>query len=116
MLKLLSRWQLILSLCLVAANVHAQPRERISIDKNWKFALGHATDPAKDFGHGTGYFSYLAKTGFGDGPAAVSFDDRAWRTVNIPHDWAVEQGFDSNASPSHGSKMVGPRFPQNSVG
>lgn len=93
-----------------------QGRERISIDNNWKFSLGHATDLAKDFGHGTGYFSYLAKTGFGDGPAAVSFDDRAWRTVTIPHDWAVEQGFDGNASPSHGSKMVGPRFPQNSVG
>lgn len=91
-------------------------RERISIDKNWKFALGHSTDPAKDFGHGTGYFSYLAKTGFGDGPASASFDDRAWRTVNIPHDWAVEQGFDGNASPSHGSKTVGPRFPQNSTG
>lgn len=107
---------LIVAFASLQVQAESSPRERISIDKNWKFALGHATDPTKDFGHGTGYFSYLAKTGFGDGPAAVAFDDRAWRTVNIPHDWAVEQGFDGNASPSHGSKTVGPRFPQNSVG
>ena len=105
-----------LFLTITSSLVLADGRERISIDNNWKFSLGHATDQAKDFGHGTGYFSYLAKTGFGDGPAAVAFDDRAWRTVNIPHDWAVEQPFDGNASPSHGSKTVGPRFPQNSVG
>jgi len=105
--------------CFISLQAQAQSpvgRERISIDNNWKFALGHATDVTKDFNHGTGYFSYLAKSGFGDGPAAVSFDDRSWRTVNIPHDWAVEQGFDSNASASHGYKTVGPRFPQNSVG
>jgi len=109
-----------LTLC-ASAQVQAQAqanagRERVSIDNNWKFALGHATDPNKDFKHGTGYFSYLAKTGFGDGPASLSFDDRAWRTVNIPHDWAVEMPFDRRASASHGSKTVGPRFPENSVG
>ena len=93
-----------------------QVRERISIDDNWRFALGHASDPAKDFNHGTGYFSYLAKTGFGDGPAAVNFDDRAWRLVTVPHDWAVEMPFDPKASHSHGYKAVGPHFPQNSVG
>lgn len=91
-------------------------RERISIDNQWAFALGHATDPAQDFNHGTGYFSYIAKTGFGDGPAALNFDDRAWRRVNLPHDWAVEMPFDGRASASHGSKAVGPRFPENSVG
>ncbi|RYY02576.1 MAG: glycoside hydrolase family 2 protein [Gammaproteobacteria bacterium] len=105
-----------LFLTFTSSLVLADGRERISIDNDWKFSLGHATDPSKDFGHGTGYFSYLAKTGFGDGPAAVAFDDRAWRAVNIPHDWVVEQPFDGNASPSHGSKTVGPRFPQNSVG
>ncbi len=94
----------------------AQTRERISIDDNWRFALGHATEVAKDFNHGTGYFSYLAKTGFGDGPAAANFDDRGWRQVNIPHDWAVEMPFDARASASHGYKALGPRFPQNSVG
>jgi len=108
-------------LCFTFINLQAQAqspagRERISIDNHWRFALGHATDPAKDFTHGTGYFSYLAKTGYGDGPAAVNFDDRAWRSVNIPHDWAVEVPYDSKGSKSHGYKAVGPNFPETSVG
>ena len=86
------------------------------LDDGWRFALGHATDPARDFGHGTGYFSYLAKTGFGDGPAAPIFDDRGWRLVDLPHDWAVEAPFDPKASPSHGYKAVGRGFPERSVG
>ena len=28
---------------------------------------------------------------------AVGFDDSAWRVVNLPHDWSVEQRFDRNA-------------------
>jgi beta-galactosidase len=95
----------------------AEPgRERIRFDAGWRFALGSAIDPAKDFGHATGYFSYLAKTGFGDGPASPAFDDRGWRRVNLPHDWAVEEPFDPRASASHGYKTVGPRFPERSVG
>jgi beta-galactosidase len=115
-------WQLaiaraLLILCaLTSFYANAQSRERISINDNWRFALGHATDVTIDFNHGTGYFSYLAKTGFGDGPAAANFDDRSWRNVTIPHDWAVEMPFDPNASHSHGYKAVGPKFPQNSVG
>jgi len=106
-------------LILITENLKAETvahRERISINDGWRFSLGHATDVKKDFGHGTGYFTYLAKTGFGDGPAAANFDDRSWRLVNIPHDWAVEMPFDPLASRSHGFKAVGPNFPQNSVG
>lgn len=90
--------------------------ERVSLDEDWQFALGHASDTSKDFNHATGYFSYLAKTGFGDGPASPVFDDRMWRTVDLPHDWAVEMPFDPKGSHSHGYKAVGPRFPENSVG
>lgn len=108
--------KLILASLAISCAVQADSRERTSIDDNWRFALGHATDVTKDFNHGTGYFSYLAKTGFGDGPAAANFDDRSWRLVNIPHDWAVEMPFDARASHSHGYKAVGPGFPQNSVG
>ena len=93
-----------------------QGRERISMDDNWRFALGHATDKEKDFNYGTGYFSYIAKTGYGDGPARAGFDDRVWRSVNLPHDWAVEMPYDAKASHSHGYKAVGPGFPENSVG
>jgi len=98
------------------ASTVAPGRERILFDAGWRFALGHATDRAKDFQHATGYFSYLAKTGYGDGAAAAAFDDRGWRLVDLPHDWAVEVPFDARGSHSHGYKAVGPGFPESSVG
>ena len=91
-------------------------RELILIDKDWRFSLGHLYDTQKDFGHAEGYFSYLAKTGFGDGPAATGFDDRAWRKIDLPHDWAVEQTFSEKASYSHGFKAAGKGFPDKSIG
>jgi len=91
-------------------------RSRELFDAGWRFAHGHAYDSTKDFDHGTAYFSHLAKAGYGDGPAAASFDDRAWRELNLPHDWAVEAPFAPNASHSHGYKAVGRNFPERSVG
>ena len=95
---------------------NASPRERTLFDRDWRFAFGHATDPAMDFGFGTGYFSYFAKAGYGDGPAAEKFDDRSWRGINLPHDWAAEVGFSERGSASHGYKAVGRNFPESSVG
>ena len=92
------------------------PRERWLMDPGWRFAFGHPYDPQNDFGTGTGYFSYLAKTGYGDGAAAPDFDDRAWRTLDLPHDWAVEVPFDGRGSHSHGYKAIGRNFPDSSVG
>ena len=91
-------------------------REHLLIDTGWRFALGHPFDTGKDFQNGTGYFSYLAKTGYGDGAAAPGFDDRIWRKLNLPHDWAVEQPFNESASFSHGFKAIGRNFPDASVG
>ena len=91
-------------------------RDLILIDKDWTFNFGHQYDTEKDFGHATGYFSYLTKTGFGDGPAAQGFDDRAWRKLDLPHDWAVEQSFSEKASFSHGFKMAGKGFPEKNIG
>lgn len=93
-----------------------QPREHILMDFGWRFALGHAYDPSKDFYNGTGSFSYLAKTGYGDGPASPRFDDRSWRKINLPHDWAVGLPFSPRGSNSHGYKAIGRNFPENSVG
>lgn len=98
------------------ADPAAAPREKLRLDAGWRFALGHATDPARDFGHGTGYFSYLAKTGYGDGPASTAFDDRGWRQLNLPHDWAVELPFDRRGKASHGYRPLGAAFPETSVG
>jgi beta-galactosidase len=93
-----------------------ETREHLLMDFGWRFALGHSFDASKDFDHGTGYFSYFAKTGFGDGAAAENFDDRAWRTLDLPHDWCVELPFDSTGGHSHGYKAIGRNFPENSMG
>ncbi|AOS44585.1 Beta-galactosidase [Lacunisphaera limnophila] len=105
-----------LALASMQAEPAAPPREKIRLDAGWRFALGHASDPARDFGHGTGYFSYLAKTGFGDGPASIAFDDRGWRQIDLPHDWAVELPFDRRGKASHGYRPIGAAFPETSVG
>jgi len=105
---------LLATYCSFAQNQPA--REQVLIDADWHFAFGHPYDTGKDFNHGTAYFSYLSKTGNGDGPAAKTFDDRAWRLLNLPHDWAVEQSFSESASYSHGFKTVGKGFAERSVG
>src|SRR5580693_9206631 len=54
-------------------------RERESLDFGWRFALGHACDPARDFGfgklNGTGTY---AKSGDAGGATGVRFDDSKW--------------------------------------
>lgn len=106
------------SLCLIfmAIALAASPRERLLMNYDWKFTFGHAADVEKDFNVGTSYFTYLAKAGYGDGAASPDFDDRTWRSLSLPHDWAVEARFDGNASHSHGYKAIGPGFPESSVG
>ncbi|KAF2518051.1 beta-galactosidase GalA [Flavobacterium foetidum] len=109
----------LLFLIICSASSFAQnksDRELILIDKDWSFSFGHLYDTKKDLGHATGYFSYLTKTGFGDGPAAKDFDDRAWRKLDLPHDWAVEQLFSESASFSHGFKAAGKNHPEKSIG
>jgi beta-galactosidase len=91
-------------------------RERIRMDAGWRFALGHAFDAGRDFGNGTGYFSWFAKAGYGDGPAVPGFDDRGWRILDLPHDWCVELPFDARGGHSHGYKSIGRNFPENSIG
>lgn len=91
-------------------------RERLLLDSSWRFAFGHPFDTRTDFNHGVSYFSYLAKAGYGDGAADPAFDDRAWRKLDLPHDWAVEQDFSQQGSFSHGFKQVGRAFPEKSVG
>ena len=92
-------------------------RERLLMDVGWHFAFGNANDPSKDFDPSPGgNNNYFAKAGNSTGAAATDFDDRAWRTLNLPHDWAVELPFDSRGAASHGSKAIGRNFPQNSVG
>jgi beta-galactosidase len=105
-----------LALAIVGAQAYADNlRERTRIDDGWRFALGHANDPAKDFDHGMRPF-FFGKAGYGDGPAAADFEDRPWRRVDVPHDWAAELPFSERGSSQHGMKAVGRGFPENSVG
>lgn len=106
----------IANISLIAQQASSQKREKLLMDFGWRFAFGHPFDTKKDFGNGTGYFSYFAKAGYGDGAAAANFDDRAWRRLDLPHDWAVEQPFSSKASFSHGFKAIGRNFPEASIG
>jgi beta-galactosidase len=93
-------------------------RERLLLDNGWRFALGNANDPDKDFGfgklRGTGTF---AKSGDPGGPAGPRFDDSKWRKLDLPHDWAVELPFvNDKILVGHGAKPVAREFPETSVG
>jgi beta-galactosidase len=93
----------------------AGPREKLLFDFGWKFQFGNGNDPAKDLGFGYGQDDF-SKTGdfkF----AKVGYDDSKWRTLNLPHDWAVELPFVwDEEQKSHGYKPLGRRYPDSSVG
>ena len=84
----------------------AAPREHLSLDANWTFHLGNDYPGALN----------LYKAGASTGPASEVFSDASWRTLNLPHDWAVELPFDKTANVRHGFKPVGPGFLNTSVG
>jgi beta-galactosidase len=113
----MKRGFLFLSLLFCSLIVYAQ-RQRNNIDEGWKFHLGSAADPTKDFNYSIA--NIFAKTGNGGGTAVdPRFNDSAWRTVDLPHDWAVELPFVNSPNEdvkSHGYKPVGGLFPETSIG
>jgi beta-galactosidase len=105
------------------------PRERLLLDFGWRFALGNACDSAKDFRWGApmreGTFAKAGQDWIHnpkDGSLQHSFDDSAWRQLDVPHDWAVELPFvtvpeaDISINAAHGSKPLGRQFPATSIG
>ena len=115
-LFLVALWVVSLASTSAVAVTSPAPRGRQLFDAGWRFSFGHPYDTSKDFDHATGYFSYITKAGYGDGPAAAKFDDRAWHQLDLPHDWAVEAPFAADGSHSHGYKAIGRRYPERSVG
>ncbi|PZX62843.1 beta-galactosidase GalA [Hydrotalea sandarakina] len=93
-------------------------QQHISIDTNWKFHFGNAADASKDFNYSIA--TVFAKTGGAVGTAIdPKFNDSSWRTLNLPHDWAVELPFvnvNNFDVQSHGYKPVGGLFPETSIG
>ncbi len=112
---------LLFTYCLLGfmSNALAQSeRQRINFDTNWKFQFGHAANPEKDFNYGIA--TIFSKSGAAASTAIdPNFKDSAWRTLNLPHDWAVELPFtyvNNFDVESHGYKPVGGLFPATSIG
>ncbi|MGO8736032.1 MAG: beta-galactosidase GalA [Terriglobia bacterium] len=93
----------------------SSPRERLLLDFGWRFHLGHASDPARDFGFdGDGVFS---KSGDLFEPSRDNFDDSKWRLIDLPHDWAVELEFENDPGlVNHGFKPLDRNYPATSIG
>jgi beta-galactosidase len=134
MKRILFACAVLLSFATIAAE---SPRERLLMDFNWRFELGDAPDAGTNLDYPE--VKNLSKThldeiGLGaklieNLPAPVEnnlgsnisflkwgYDDRHWRQLDLPHDWAVELGFATNADFHHGFKTVGPNFPESSIG
>jgi beta-galactosidase len=96
------------------ATAAAEPgRERLLLDFGWRFHLGHATDAAQDFNF-RGNFS---KTGNFGPVSTLPFDDHDWKTVDLPHDWAIELPFENDpALSSKGFYPLGRTYPATSIG
>lgn len=60
-------------------------RERVCFDSDWKFMLGDSVQMA-----------------------SVEYNDAHWRTLNVPHDWAIEGDFRAdNPSGASGGALPG---------
>ena len=113
------------------------PREKLLMDFGWQFYLGDAPDAGAQFD--CPEFARLDKNRPDDDAqeaknaplrvdaAAVNlgkdvsfvqpnFDSANWRTLDLPHDWAVELPFDRHGDKDHGFKQIGTNFPTNSIG
>jgi len=94
---------------LQAINATPPPRERISFNDNWCFAKDDPADAGDRLNY-TNVANWIKATGAefttnptttkpeGNPGADVSctqpgFDDRGWRPLDLPHDWAVEGPF-----------------------
>ncbi|HYW69849.1 MAG TPA: beta-galactosidase GalB [Pyrinomonadaceae bacterium] len=116
---------LLAATCLFTISVRSAvlPRERISLDADWRFQKG---DPAGSDGQlayeklkpwvmATGNEFVMnagaAKPARPDGNPAANvsyaqrdFDDHGWRQLNLPHDWGIEGPFDQ-ALPGETGKL-----------
>lgn len=69
MIKIITR---LLFACLFMLPIMSSAGEIISLNDSWKFAKGDQQAASN-----------------------IDFDDSEWRTVNVPHDWAIEGPFDA---------------------
>jgi beta-galactosidase len=92
-------------------------RERLLLDFGWRFHLGDANDPAKDFGFAGGRSGSFQKTGNFLPAGTALFDDSDWKAVDLPHDWAIELPFQNDPTlASKGFYPLGRNYPSTSIG
>jgi beta-galactosidase len=92
-------------------------RERLLLDFGWRFHFGHANDTAKDFGYGGATWGNFQKTGNFMPACALAYDDSDWRSLDLPHDWAIELPFQNDQDLlSKGFYPLGRKYPETSVG
>ena len=107
-----------LFVCFTAFATHSgSSREQLLMDRGWKFHLGSSSSAEKDFGYGAS--ALFAKAGEAYGPVAPGFNDSTWRSLDLPHDWMVEQEFvksDNENVLSHGFKPAGRIYPETTIG
>ncbi len=101
-----------------ASLLPAQTRTHQNFDRDWKFAFGHAQNPEKDFNYGLE--TVFAKSGGAwNTVMEPRFKDSLWRSLDLPHDWAVELPFVNDPAfnvMAHGYKPLGGNYPATSVG
>jgi len=116
MRKVYSVFGAVLFFCLMRSDTNAQ--QKVNFDEDWKFHFGHAANAEKDF-------NYSIANIFAKSDAARStaidpkFNDSSWRSLDLPHDWAVELPFvksDNFDVEQHGFKPVGGLYPETSIG
>lgn len=84
----------------------ASPRQRLSLDRGWRFHLGDIEVPGPRVDNET-YDS--TKAGAAAGAAATDYDDSGWPLVDVPHDFVVEQPYvkEENNAQGYRPKDVG---------
>ncbi|MFI5252526.1 MAG: beta-galactosidase GalA [Bacteroidota bacterium] len=100
-----------------AGAIEKSYRQKLLLDFGWKFMLGDASSPDSDFGYGK--ITSFAKAGEVCPGADPDFNDSSWRTLNLPHDWAVELDFvnlKDDPLKNHGFKPIGRQFSKTTIG
>ncbi len=96
----------------------AKAQEKISLDEDWKFHFGNASNPDKDFDYGSKLMLHKSNV-FETTIVSPKFIDTTWTKINVPHDWLVELPFVKSAThemDSHGYKPLGRAYPETSIG
>ncbi|MBE2213663.1 MAG: glycoside hydrolase family 2 protein [Opitutaceae bacterium] len=111
----------------ISSGLEAAPRERIRLDAGWRFQRGEAPDAGLMFEYAEAARLDKVEAGAAAAEPALEarrfdvvaanlggqlafvqpgFDDRDWREVWLPHDWAASMPADSKGDPARGHRIV----------